>query len=220
MDTPAQLLPDRSEIDWQNAHPDNSVADVVNASRSALANPAGYTWEAHLWNGLADWSLGHGGPQFAGGTAISTTNGWTSWTGRCLWTRFSPGCAPAWTRVLRSIGVTNTHPGIGSDDYVVVTGYEAGSPPRLAYLDPKDPAHAVHWRDFIPARTGMGSGWSSISGLQRDKTNREGATQSWRSVRRGTGHGRVQACGTDQKSASSSVPLCPPEFLCVFAFSR
>jgi len=151
LDTPARLLPDRSEIDWQTAHPDNSLADAMFASRSAVANPAGYAWEAHFWNGLAGWSLENDGPEFIGGYGHFIDERLDVLDGSVPIDEIFARVRASLDQGSPVVGVTSVHQGIGSDDYVVVIGYEAGTTPRLAYLDPNDPAHAVHWRDFIPA---------------------------------------------------------------------
>jgi hypothetical protein len=152
LDRPAAILPDAYITAGRKPHPDNSLADLMGTSQSEILNPTGYNSDGWMWFGVERWMQAHNGPQLdvcygqACDTRLDLLDG-------------SKPLGDIYARVTSSldlgdpvVAVTAAHDqNTPSDDFVVVVGYLPGSPAQLAYLDPKDPTHTLHWRHFVPA---------------------------------------------------------------------
>ncbi|MHB8094116.1 MAG: hypothetical protein ACYDH0_04165 [Candidatus Aminicenantales bacterium] len=60
LDAPPTLLPDRSERSESERHPDNCLADACKTSQSLYGNFYGWTWDAGLRSGIAEFVRSRG----------------------------------------------------------------------------------------------------------------------------------------------------------------
>ena len=152
VDKPGAILPDAYITAGRQPHPDNSLADLMGTSQSAILNPAGYTSESWAWFGVERWMQAHSGPQ------LNVCYGHMCDT-RMDFLNGPAALSEIYARVKASLdrgdplmAVTAAHgPDTPTDNFVVVVGYRPGNPAKLAYLDPKDRTGGLHWRHFVPA---------------------------------------------------------------------
>lgn len=165
LDTPEQILPDRSEGAVPFT-PDDSLANQMAASQSVWGFATGYTSLSMMWFGVERWAQAHHpGFQF------------DACYGHFCDTRmeFLGGQIPAGTvfahvRASLDAGIPVVavkgafgDAGQASDDFVVIVGYEPGKNGlnQVAYLDPKDTEYTLHWGEFGPAQGTM-SGFGAV----------------------------------------------------------
>jgi len=131
-------LPDRSELPPGDEHPDDSVADLMNTSRSYNSNYYGWSWFSHVDNALVDY-VQMVAPQYL--AAVSNTLPWETFRAE----------------------IDNGHPVVllvdtdadgTSDHFVTAMGYsDESGVRRYACRDTWD--YGIHWFDFAGMANGQ-----------------------------------------------------------------